>query len=483
MKKALSFIIGLVTIIAIIISLSLVSSAESSMYNNIASELKDRAYCFRGQNIAEGEGFPIDDVQWYLSLSWREIFDEEKYYSHSEYDASCYDYIDYYKFPAEVLENEAKKRFYLTEELNSYSGYFKYDAENDLYVRAEYREGGGGGSAERFYFAGYRTINNKNEAYVYLCIDSGASNIEEGDIEGVDYIIDPYGEPAELFGIQKAIFTYEDGIVKLFSWESVDSIPNDLITGEKTGWQNENGKWAYYENGVKVTNKWLQDSKGWCFVGDDGYCVTNDWKADSQGWCYLDDNGRMVINNWVLDVGKWYFMDENGYMVSNQWRKDSKGWCYLSSSGAMSTNAWVKDSAGWCYVGADGYCIVNKWTKDSVGWCYLDANGRMVTDRWIADSKGWCYVGSNGYMVTNKWVKDSVGWCYIGADGYCVTSTWKADSHGWCYLDANGRMVINNWVQDGGKWYYLDANGYMVTGTKVINGKTYKFNSSGVWIA
>ena len=35
----------------------------------------------------------------------------------------------------------------------------------------------------------------------------------------------------------------------------------------------------------------------------------------------------------------------------------------------------------------------------------------------------------------------------------------------------------------GGKWYYLDANGYMVTGTKKIGGKTYKFNSNGVWIA
>ena len=230
----------------------------------------------------------------------------------------------------------------------------------------------------------------------------------------------------------------------------------------KEGWVEENGKWAFYENGVKATNKWLMDSVGWCYVGADGYCVTNCWKADSKGWCYLDANGRMVYNNWVYDNGKWYFMDANGYMVSNQWRKDSKGWCYLGSSGAMLTNAWVKDSVGWCYVGADGYCVTNKWVADSKGWCYLDSNGRMVT---------------------NKWVKDSKGWCYVGANGYCLTNTWKADSKGWCYLDADGRMVTNKWIQDGGKWYYLDANGYMVTGTKVIGGKTYKFASNGVWIA
>ena len=227
------------------------------------------------------------------------------------------------------------------------------------------------------------------------------------------------------------------------------------------GWVLEDGKWAYYENGIKATNKWIMDSVGWCYVGADGYCVTNCWKADSKGWCYLDANGRMVYNNWVKDNGKWYFIDSNGYMVSNCWKKDSTGWCYLGSSGAMLTNAWVKDSVGWCYVGADGYCVTNKWVKDSVGWCYLDANGRMAT---------------------NKWIKDSVGWCYVGANGYCVTNDWVKDSKGWCYLDANGRMVYNNWVKDGGKWYYLDANGYMVTGTKVINGKTYKFASNGVWL-
>ncbi len=211
-----------------------------------------------------------------------------------------------------------------------------------------------------------------------------------------------------------------------------------LITNK---WVKDDNGWRYYDaNGNIVKNAWKQDSVGWCYLGADGYMVTNQWVKDSVGWCYLDANGRMVCNNWVYDNGKWYFMDTNGYMVSNCWKKDSKGWCYLGSSGAMLTNAWVKDSVGWCYVGADGYCVTNKWVKDSKGWCYLDGNGRMVYNKWVKDSKGWCYVGSNGYMVYNQW------------------------------------------VQDGGKWYYIDANGYMVTGTKVINGKTYKFASNGVWI-
>ena len=227
----------------------------------------------------------------------------------------------------------------------------------------------------------------------------------------------------------------------------------------KNGWIQEGAKWAYYKNGVKVTNSWMKDSVGWCYLGADGYmltnswmkdsvgwcyigsngyCVTNSWQKDSKGWCYLNANGSMVKNGWVLDGGKWYYLDGNGYMISSQWRKDSKGWCYLTANGSMATNQWIKDSVGWCFVGANGYCVTNSWQKDSKGWCYLDANGRMKTNSWVKDSKGWCYVGANGYCVTNSWMKDSTGWCYLDSNGRMVTDTWERDSNGWCYINQNG---------------------------------------------
>ncbi len=207
------------------------------------------------------------------------------------------------------------------------------------------------------------------------------------------------------------------------------------------GWVKEDGKWAYYVDGEKLTSQWQKDSVGWCYLGADGYMLTNAWVKDSVGWCYVG---------------------ANGYCLTNTWQKDSHGWCYLDANGRMMTNAWVKDSKGWCYVGADGYCVTNAWKKDSHGWCYLDGNGRMMT---------------------NAWVKDSKGWCYVGADGYCVTNAWKKDSHGWCYLDGNGRMATNQWVKDSNGWCYVGANGYCVTGRQVIGGKTYHFSASGVLIA
>ncbi|MBQ4332436.1 MAG: carbohydrate binding domain-containing protein, partial [Clostridia bacterium] len=217
----------------------------------------------------------------------------------------------------------------------------------------------------------------------------------------------------------------------------VDPPIDPPVDPAKNGWVEEDGKWAYYVDDVKVVNKWMLDSVGWCYLGADGYCVTNKWVADSKGWCYLDDNGRMVTNKWVMDSVGWCYVGADGYCVTNKWVADSKGWCYLDDQGRMATNRWIMDSVGWCYVGADGYCVTNKWVADSKGWCYLDDQGRMVT---------------------NKWVKDSVGWCYIGEAGYCLTNAWVKDSVGWCYLDANGRMVYNTTV-DG---YYVNADGYRV---------------------
>ena len=155
------------------------------------------------------------------------------------------------------------------------------------------------------------------------------------------------------------VVIYDDGgeayidNLRLFKESDAAPIVNDNRPFDEPvvndGWVNEGGKWAYYENGVRITNKWVKDSVGWCYLGADGYCVTNKWVADSVGWCYLDGQGRMV------------------------------------------TNKWVMDSVGWCYLGADGYCVTNKWVADSKGWCYLDSNGRMVTNKWVKDSVGWCY--------------------------------------------------------------------------------------------
>ena len=309
-------------------------------------------------------------------------------------------------------------------------------------------------------------------------------------------------------GTRNLTVSYE-GFSDSFEYEVVEQLPDEPVDPPvdpaKNGWVNEDGNWAYYENGIKITNKWMLDSVGWCYVGADGYCVTDKWVADSHGWCYLDGNGRMVTNKWVKDSVGWCYVGADGYCVTNKWVADSHGWCYLDGSGRMVTNKWVMDSVGWCYVGADGYCVTNKWMADSKGWCYLDASGRMVTNKWIKDSVGWCYIGKDGYCLINTWKQDSKGWCfldengrmaismlvvdeegihYVDENGYKVYDYWLDDGYGIGYIDVDGNLVVNTWVSVGSDWYFVGPYGYiLVDQTATIDGKEYTFAADGKLIA
>ena len=245
--------------------------------------------------------------------------------------------------------------------------------------------------------------------------------------------------------------------------------------GNLNGWVEENGKWAYYENGIKVTNQWKADSKGWCYLDEDGYMLTNALAKDSNGWCYVGSNGYIVYNQWVKYDGKWYFIDANGYRVSNQWRKDSIGWCYLGSDGAMLTNEWVKDSKGWCYVSSSGYIVYNQWVDDGGKRYFVDANGYMVTNKWLKDGDDWYYVGANGSCLTNQWMKDSVGWCFLDENGKMVTNAMVTDSHGVCFVGEDGYWQSNVIIDDGYGYLYFDETGYMATDIIVYDGYGYRY--------
>ncbi|MDD6678295.1 MAG: N-acetylmuramoyl-L-alanine amidase family protein, partial [Firmicutes bacterium] len=72
-------------------------------------------------------------------------------------------------------------------------------------------------------------------------------------------------------------------------------------------------------------------------------------------------------------------------------------------------------------------------------------------------------------------------WYYMDANGVMQTG-WKQISGKWYYFNAGGDMKTG-WLQQGSIWYYLKPNGSMACNeTLTINGKTYKFSSTGAWI-
>ena len=293
-----------------------------------------------------------------------------------------------------------------------------------------------------------------------------------------------------------AYFTAEGPVLELAGLYGTLLAPDN-------GWVQEDNTWAFYVSGVKKTNSWMKDSKGWCYLGSDGLMLKEDWAKDSKGWCYLGSDGYMVYDKWVLWKDGWYFLNKNGYMLSNTWKKDYKDWCYLGASGRMLTNAWKADSKGWCYLGEDGYMLRSAWAADSYGICWLNADGYLSYNTWVQDADGWRYVGSDGYMVINNWAYtggywyafDEYGvmfsdtvityrnkyykldaggrmltntwfmvngyWSYVNADGYIPLNTWVRDSKGWCYIGSGGLMETSTWIEYNGNYYYVGSDGYM----------------------
>jgi len=223
------------------------------------------------------------------------------------------------------------------------------------------------------------------------------------------------------------------------SWTSADQYYL-AIPKAKTGWIKEDSEWYYYKDGEKLTNGWAKDSTG---------------------WCYMDANGKITKNKWIKDKDEWYFLKSNGYMAANEWAKDSGGWMWMNASGKITKNKWIKDKGEWYFLKSNGYMAANEWAKDSGGWMWMNASGKITKNKWIKDKGEWYFLKSNGYMAANEWAKDSGGWMY---------------------MNGSGKVTKSQWIKDGGSWYYLKANGYMATGTQTINGKTYRFASSGKWI-
>ena len=121
--------------------------------------------------------------------------------------------------------------------------------------------------------------------------------------------------------------------------------------------------------------------------------------AINHGMNYIAN--EVILNGWINEDGKWAYYEDNVKLTSC-WKKDSNGWCYLGNDGYMLTNSWIMDSTGWCHVGANGYMEYNKWVKDSIGWCYVGSSGYMVTSAWVSSGGQWYYMNERGYMVTGK---------------------------------------------------------------------------------
>lgn len=137
------------------------------------------------------------------------------------------------------------------------------------------------------------------------------------------------------------------------------------------GWIKENGQWAFYKDGKKITG-WMKDGDTWYFMDEAGHMATG-WVKDGNTWYYLEPSGAMTTG-WKYDNGEWYYLNTNGSMATG-WKYDNGEWYYLKDNGAMVANAWVKHNNTWYYVKGSGAMAKNEMTPDGYK---VDSTGAWI---------------------------------------------------------------------------------------------------------
>ena len=196
----------------------------------------------------------------------------------------------------------------------------------------------------------------------------------------------------------------------------------------QSGWVGS----SYYQNGKKVTSKWIFDKK-------------------YNSYFYLDASGNYVQNAWVGN----YYLKSGGYMAKGEWVYDKSygSYYYLTSEGSYARNTWV----GNYYLKSNGKMAKGEWVYDKNygSYSYLTSEGSYARNTW----SGNYYLKSNGKMAKGEWIYDKNygSYYYLTSEGSYARNTWVGNY----YLKSNGKMAKSEWV-DGGR-YYVGSNGLWET--------------------
>ena len=162
---------------------------------------------------------------------------------------------------------------------------------------------------------------------------------------------------------------------------SSQSTPN-----QRDGWTGS----SYYQNGTKVTSKWIFDKNynSYFYLDASGNYVQNAW----EGAYYLKSGGYMAKSEWIYDknYSSYYYLTSEGSYARNTWVGDY----YLKSNGKMAKDEWIYDNnySSYYYLTSEGSYAHGTW----VGDYYLKSNGKMAVNERTPD----------GYQVdeSGKWI-------------------------------------------------------------------------------
>ncbi|WP_415334711.1 M14 family zinc carboxypeptidase [Clostridium perfringens] len=200
--------------------------------------------------------------------------------------------------------------------------------------------------------------------------------------------------------------------------------------------------------------------------------IKSGWQEIEGNWYYFNSNGNMKTG-WEEINGYWYYFNNNGIMQTG-WQEIGGKWYYFRPDGNMRVG-WEQINGYWYYFGSDG-SMQTGWQEVGGIWYYFRPDGNMKTG-WEEINGYWYYFNGDGVMQTG-WQEIGGVWYYFRPDGN-MRIGWEEINGYWYYFGSNGAMQTG-WQELGGTWYYFRTDGNMKVGWEEIDGKWYYFATDGV---
>lgn len=353
-------------------------------------------------------------------------------------------------------------------------------------------------------------------------------SIDKSEVETL-YYIDKNGGIATIYGVGEIYYADEKGIKIDIGAESDSknanaTIPNikSTINNEEnsnankieTGWINDNGKLKYVYSSGQECRGWLkQDNYWYYFYASNGYMAKNEkvniggkiYSFDSSGrleegtnrtdnnkktgwirdgytdergessddWRYVDSDGKNHIG-WLQDNGEWYYFEKCGHMAKNTIQKiDGKIYSFDSSGHikkSLTETIWYTENTTNRTGPLDGSDMLFPTTTLNI---VMDNNGVCtLTDEYYSEkglSTNWVLSRRQGHIDGDC----NVHWILFDTNGDQVFG-WYSEPMYTKAADSRGYIENHRWT------YYDEQTGVQVrSASRVIDGKTYSFDSQG----